>query len=148
MVSVLYGKARLKKTPRKKVFKAKAPTLKDMELYYMLDKKVNLGQLALTGETVFSENEYFEVGLQVAQYRTQLRLLGKILKVTTFMELKRVLFRGMIHFAAVNKEDFDRLAALADQRAKAEAARAPMPKVEKSAPQGKNQNLKITFKRS
>jgi hypothetical protein len=148
MVEVQYGKARIRKTPRKKVFKSKAASYKETELYYVLDKNVNLGQLALTGETAFSEKEFFEVGLYVIQYQTQLRLLGKITRVTTFMELKTVLFRGDIHFSAVNKEDFDRLIALDDQRKKEEAARTSQVKTGKKGHTKDGGKIKITFKRS
>jgi hypothetical protein len=86
--------------------------------------------------------------LQVALYRTHLRLLGKITSVSTFMELKRVLFRAKIQFSAVNKEDFDRLAAIANQIAQETAARAPMPKPGQPPPSDNKQSLKITFKRS
>jgi hypothetical protein len=148
MVSVQFGKAKLKKTPRKKVFKAQAHSMKDSELYYVLDKRINMGQLSLTGETIFAEKEFYEVMLQVAQFRTHLRLLGKITSVSSFMELKRVLFRAKIQFSAVNKEDFDRLAALAEQVAQEAAARAPAPKVDKNTSREDKPGLKITFKRS
>lgn len=145
MVEVQYNKARIRKTPRKKVFKSQASPRKNSELYYVLDKRVNLGHLALTGETVFSEKEFYEVSLLVAPYKTQLRLLGKITRGTVFMELKTPIFRGDIHFAAVHKEEFDRLVAMDDQRKKQEAER---PKLAKPGSfKGKGGKLKITFKR-
>jgi len=101
--------------------------------------------LTLTGNSVFSKNEVVEVELPLTKYKTRMRLLGKVLKTTTFMELKRVVFRGDIQFAAVNKEDFD-IAVAMENQAKASAPKfnAPAPR---SAPQ-KDDKLKVTFKRS
>ncbi len=143
MVEAAYRRVGVKKTPRKKIFKP--AVTHNADLYYVLDKKVNLGNLALTGDSVFSPKELVEVELKVSQYQITLRLLGKILKVTTFVELKRPVFRGEIHFAAVNKEDFDRLATLDDQRRQQEAE---MARRRGEAVAGQKENLKVTFKRS
>ncbi|MGH7738916.1 MAG: hypothetical protein ACREL1_02100, partial [bacterium] len=86
--------------------------------YFVLDKKVHLGNLCLTGESVFGKNELLEVELPVPQFATRLRILGKALETTTFLEHKRVIFRARVHFSAVHKEDFMRLAALEERRLK------------------------------
>jgi hypothetical protein len=117
IVEVKYHRVQVKKTRRKK---AGGPLAADRqaEHYYVLDKKVHLGHLTLTGNSVFGKNELLEVALPVPQFQTQLRLLGKAIETTTFLEHKRVVFRARVHFSAVNKEDFQRLAALAERRLK------------------------------
>jgi len=142
MVEASYRRVGVKKTPRKKLFK-KEVVAPNEDLYYILDKKVRLGELSLTGGSVFSPKELVEVELQVSQYQVRMRLLGKILKVTTFVELKRPVFRGEIHFSAVNKEDFDHLVALDDERKKREAEWATRGQ---SSPL--KETHKVTFKRS
>jgi hypothetical protein len=145
ILEVQFHRVQVKKTPRKKVAKKNEPAHRDTNLYYVLDKKVSLGQLSLTGNSVFAPKEIVEVELPVnkTKYQTRLRLLGKITKTTSFMELKRIVFRGDIQFAAVNKEDFDLLLELEDRRIKEEAQRTPQFK----SPAGKNSGLKVTFKR-
>lgn len=147
MVEVKYHRAGVKKTTKKKGSKIALPTGKDSELYYMLDKKTTMGKLSLTGNSVFDKNEIVVVELYVVRYGTRLRLLGKIEKTTTFMELQRVVFRGDIHFAAVSKEDFDHLLALEDQRIKEESKYTQPAASASSSSQNSNQKLKITFKR-
>lgn len=140
MVEVKYHRVQVRKTPRKKAPAAHARAHRDESLYYVLDKKVSLGELTLTGDSVFSNKEIVEVALPLSQYRAQLRLLGKVKGVTTFIEMKRVVFRAQVQFAAVSKEDFDRLVVLESKK----------PKIAK--PEGasyqKNPNLRMTFKRN
>lgn len=147
MVEVKYHRAGVKKTKKKKGSKIALPSGPDAELYYMLDKKASMGKLSLTGNSVFEKNEIVVVELYVVRYGCRLRLLGKIEKTTTFMELQRVVFRGDIHFAAVSKDDFDHLLALEDQRVKEEAKYAQPAASSAGASQNSNQRLKITFKR-
>ena len=111
---VQYRRVSVKKTPRKK--SGKTPSPGDPSLYYVLNRNVSLGQLSLTANSVFTKNEMVEVEFQVYKLNTRLRLLGKITKTHTFVELKRVVFRGEIHFKAVNKVDYDRLLELDSQR--------------------------------
>ena len=111
---VQYHRVGVKKTPRKK--SGKIPVPGDPSLYYVLNRNVSLGQLSLTGNSVFTKNEMVEVEFQVYKLNTRLRLLGKITKTQTFVELKRVVFRGDILFKAVNKVDYDRLLDLDRQR--------------------------------
>ena len=140
MVEVQYHRVRVKKTPRKKAASSKPPAYRDESLYYVLDKKISLGELSLTGNSVFADKELVEVGLPLSKYGMQLRLLGKVKRITTFVEMKRVVFRAEVQFAAVNKDDFDRLVALEARAAKA-------------APSGQrpdrpsNPKLRMTFKR-
>ncbi len=117
IVEVKYHRVQVKKTRRKKAGGPR-PAERHAEHYYVLDKKVHLGQLTLTGNSVFGKHELLEVGLPVPQFQTQLRLLGKAVETTTFLEHKRVVFRAQVHFSGVNKEDFKRLAALAQSRLK------------------------------
>ena len=145
ILEVKYHRVKVKKGPKKKGKTTKAHTFRDSELYYMLDKKVNLGQLTLTGNSVFSKNEIVEVELPLTKYNTRMRLLGKILKTTTFMELKRVVFRGDVHFAAVNKEDFDLVVSMEQ---KGQVAPAPRSSAPPSKPGQKDDKFKVTFKRS
>ena len=139
IAEVQYHRVKVAKTPRKKKGLPPSPAQRHTDLYYMLDKKIKLGQLSLTGGSVFTQKEVVEVELPMTRYRTRFRLLGKITKSSTFMEFKRVVFRGEVDFVAVNKEDFDHLAALEDRRRREEA---PAP----SAPASKS-HLKVTFKR-
>jgi hypothetical protein len=141
MVEVQYHRVHVKKTPRKKAAASTQPSHRDESLYYVLDKKVSLGELTLTGNSVFSNRELVEVALPLAQHRSQLRLLGKVMSVTTFIEMKRVVFRAKVHFAAVSKEDFDRLAAL-------EARKSKMTPPSGNPSREKNSKLRMTFKRT
>lgn len=141
MVEVQYHRVHVKKTPRKKTAASKPSSHRDESLYYVLDKKVSLGELTLTGNSVFSNRELVEVALPLAQYKSQLRLLGKVMSVTTFIEMKRVVFRAKVHFAAVSKEDFDRLVALESRKPKI-ASSAGNPSREK------NPKFRMTFKRT
>lgn len=147
MVEVKYDRVKVKKTPRKKKGQPRPPsTHRDESLYYVLDKNTNYGEMFLTGGSVFSKNEIVELELFVARHKVRLRLLAKVKKIETFMELKRSLFRGDLHFAAVNKQDFETLRALEDQRLREEAARPQFQKQENGSP-AKN-SMKITFKRT
>ncbi len=147
MVEVKYDRVKVKKTPRKKKGQPRPPSnYRDENLYYVLDKKTNYGEMCLTGGSVFSRNEIVELELFVARHQARLRLLAKVKKTETFMELKRPLFRGDLHFAAVNKKDFDTVRALEDQRLREEAAKPPIQK-QGNAPPSKN-SLKMTFKRT
>ncbi len=118
MVQVLYRRVQPKKTPRKSKGKRVAPLPTNEDLYYMLDKKINFGQLEITGDSVFSKGEIVEIEFQVAHFDARLRMLAKILKVSSFFELKKVLFRGELKFAAVNKEDYDHILILEADRLK------------------------------
>ena len=147
MVEVKYDRVKVKKTPRKKKGQPRPPSnYRDENLYYVLDKNANYGELFLTAGSVFSKNEIVELELFVAKHQAKLRLLAKVKKTETFMELRRPLFRGDLHFAAVNKHDFETLRALEDQRLRDEAAK---PQVQKpvNSPPPKN-SLKLTFKRT
>jgi hypothetical protein len=147
MVEVKYDRVKVKKTPRKKKGQAHPPgTHRDESLYYVLDKGTNYGELFLTGGSVFSKNEIVEVELFVARHQARLRLLAKVKKTETFMELKRPLFRGDLHFAAINKQDFETLRALEDQRLKEEAAKPQFQKPSNNPPS--NNSMKLTFKRT
>jgi hypothetical protein len=117
IVEVKYHRVLVKKTRRKKAG-GPLPAQRDAGHYFLLDKKVHLGRLSLTGDGVFAKNELLEVELPVPQHQTRLRFLGKAMDTTTFLEHKRVIFRALVHFSAVNKEDFQRLVALEDQRLK------------------------------
>jgi hypothetical protein len=141
MVQVFYRKIKVKKTPKKSKFNPNAAAKLNEDLYYVLDKKINFGHLELTGESLFSTGEILEVEFQVAHFNTPLRLLAKILKTQTFMELKRVLFRGELKFAAVNKEDYDRILTLETERLRGLQA-SPNRSVQ---PKG---TLKLTFKQN
>lgn len=145
ILEVQYNRVKVKKTPRKQKGGHQSSSYRDEALYYMLDKKVNLGDLSLTGNSVFGKNELVEVALPVTKFNTRLRLLGKIPKVTTFMEMKRVVFRGHVKFAAVNKEDFDKVSAMEKRGV------APTRKTSKEMAQkrkGGQGHLKITFKKN
>lgn len=132
MVEVAYRRVGVKKTPRRKIFDPDTVSHKD-DLYYVLDKKVKLGHLCLTGPSVFANKELVEVELRVVDHDARLRLLGKVLKVTTFLEMNQPVFRADVHFSAVSKVDFDHLVALEDRR-------------KKRAASGKGKT-KVTFKR-
>ena len=147
MVEVKYDRVKVKKTPRKKKGQPHPPsTHRDESLYYVLDKSTNYGEMFLTGGSVFSKNEIVELELFVARHNSRLRLLAKVKKTETFMELKRPLFRGDLHFAAVNKQDFETIRALEDRRLQEEAARPQFQKSADATP--KNSSLKMTFKRT
>ena len=118
---VLFHRVLIKKIPRQKGSKIRIPTQKSDEAYYILEKKVNLGNLSLTGNMVFAKNDILVVQIQLTQFRMPMRLLGKMTKTTSFVEYKRVVFQGDIHFSAVHKGDFDRLLELDDQRRAARA---------------------------
>jgi len=115
IVEVKYHRVQVQKTRRKKAG-GPLPAERHASHYFLLDKKVDLGRLSLTGDGVFAKHEMLEVEMPVPQYQTRLRFLGKALDTTTFLEHKRVIFRALVHFSAVNKEDFNRLVALEDQR--------------------------------
>jgi hypothetical protein len=140
ILEVQYHRVKVKKGPKKKG--AGTHSFRDSELYYVLDKKIDLGELTLTGNSVFAKNEIVEVELPVTKHKTRLRLLGKIYKTTTFMEMQRVVFRGHLQFAAVNKQDFDLLVSLENTKPKAPSFKSPA----KRSPDNKS-GLKITFKR-
>ncbi len=148
MVEVKYHRVKIKKTPRRKGAPANEPTPKNMDLYYVLDKNVPLNGMFLTGTSVFSKNEIVEIQFYVSKYQTHLRMLAKIKRLETFVELNRPLFRGDLQFAAVSKEDYERLRVLDAQRQKAEAERAQGA----AAPAGQGSpgknSLRLTFKRS
>ncbi len=147
MVEVKYDRVKVKKTPRKKKGQPRPPSnQRDESLYYVLDKNTNYGELYLTGGSVFSKNEIVELELFVARHKARLRLLAKVKKTETFMELRRPLFRGDLHFAAINKQDFETLRALEDQRLREEAARPQFQKPSNNPPT--KSSLKMTFKRT
>lgn len=144
ILEVQFHRVKIKKTSKKKTSKANVASFRDSALYYVLDKKVNLGKLTLTGNSVFSQKEIVEVALPVPKSTERIRLLGKIIQVTTFMELKRVVFRGHVQFVAANKEDFDRLVAQQSQR----AALPPQPSLGPKRSPVQSGGLKTTFKRT
>src|SRR5580692_6218368 len=147
MVEVKYDRVKVKKTPRPKKGQPRPPsTHRDESLYYVLDKRTSYGELFLTGGSVFSKNEIVELELFVARHKARLRLLAKVKKMETFMELKRPLFRGDLHFAAVNKQDFETLRALEDQRLREEASKPEFQKPANQPPP--NNSMKLTFKRT
>jgi hypothetical protein len=116
MQEVLFHRVLIKKIPRQKGSKIRIPAKKSDEAYYILDKKVNLGEYALSGYMVLSKNDILVVQLHLAQFFMPLRLLGKITKGITLVEHKRVVFQGDIHFSAVHKGDFDKLLEWDDRR--------------------------------
>jgi len=116
MVEVSFYRVSIKKIPRQKDSKIRVPTKNSSDSYYILDKKVNLGELSLSGNMVFSKNDLLVVQLRVAPFGMPLRLLGKMSNTTSFVEYKRVVFQGDVHFSAVNKEDFDKLIEMDDRR--------------------------------
>ncbi len=146
MVQVFYSRIKVKKTPRKSKTKGAIPAKHDESLYYMLDKKINFGHLELTGDSVFSTGEVIELQFQVAHFNTKLRMLAKILKTVSFMELKRVLFRGELKFAAVNKEDYDQILVLEGARLQREGQ--SQPHSDQKPSHGKSGTLKLSFKQS
>src|SRR5581483_1301249 len=88
MVEVKYHRVKIKKTARKKKGQARPSTThRDESLYYVLDKKTSYGELSLTGSSVFSPSEIVELELFVVRHQAKLRLLAKVKKVETFMEL-------------------------------------------------------------
>jgi hypothetical protein len=141
IVEVKYHRIKVKKTARKKIFQ-KAP-LPDQDLYYVIDKNVSYGELFLTGDTVFTTKEILQLYLYMSRYKTQMRVLARVVKTETFFELKRPLFRAEIHFAAVNKEDFLRIQALEKKR---QAEEAQFQRVKPVHPP--NSKLTLTFKRN
>lgn len=148
MVQVFYNRIKVKKTPRKSKQKQAAPGKHDESLYYMLDKKINFGHLELTGDSVFSAGEIIEIEFQVAHFNARLRMLAKVLKTVSFMELKRVLFRGELKFAAVNKEDYDRILTLETERLQREGERRPPAHSDQKPSHGQSGKLKLSFKQS
>jgi hypothetical protein len=144
MVEVKYHRVKIKKTARRKKGQPLPASHRDEGLYYVLDKNASYGELCLTGNSVFSKNEIIELELFVVRHRAKLRLLAKVKKTETFMELKRPLFRGDLQFAAVNKQDFETLRALEEQRQREEASfRVP----QGATPPPQNNALRMTFKR-
>ncbi len=149
MVEVRYHRVKIKKTPRKK---KKAPvqdsSYRDESLYYVLDKKVNYGEMCLTANSVFASKEFIELDLFVPRHQAKLRLLAKVLKLETFTELKRPMFRGDLKFSAVNKYDFEKIKALEEERLQKEAAfKAAFPnRVKKDSAPPKN-SMRLTFKK-
>ena len=148
MVQVFYDRIKVKKTPRKNKKNPAPPAKHDESLYYMLDKKINFGQLELTGDSVFSAGEIIEIQFQVAHFNTKLRMLAKVLKTVSFIELKRVLFRGELKFAAVNKEDYDRIMALEADRLSREGERHSHAPSDQKPSHGQSGKLKLSFKQS
>jgi hypothetical protein len=146
ILEVQYHRVKVKKTPRKQKGGHQSSNHRDESLYYMLDKKVDMGELSLTGNSVFGKNELVEVALPVTKFNTKLRLLGRIPRVTTFMEMKRVVFRGHVKFAAVNKQDFDAVVSM-EKRGVAPTRKTSKEMASHKQPGGKN-HLKITFKKS
>ena len=113
---VLFYKVKVKKIPRQKDSKVRIPTQKSDEAYYILDKNINLGDYGLSGNLVFSLNDIVVVQLKLPQFWIPLRLLAKITRASHFVEYKRMVFHGDLHFSAVHKGDFDRLIELDDRR--------------------------------
>ena len=147
MVQVLYRRIKVKKIAKKKRFNLKEATFApDLDLYYMLNKRLNFGELELSGDSVFNKGEIIEIEFQVANFNTRLRMLAKIDKITTFTELKRVLWRGKIHFSAVSKEDYDRLLELDAKRVQEEAQFREKLKPATNPPPAGNPTLKIKIK--
>ena len=148
MVQVLYRRIKVKKVPKKKRFNLKEATFApDLDLYYMLNKKLNFGELELSGDSVFNKGEILEVEFQVANFNTRLRMLAKIDKISTFSELKRVLWRGKVQFSAVSKEDYDRLLDLDAKRIQEESQFRERIKTPSNPPaQGSGPTLKIRIK--
>lgn len=146
MVEVKYHRVKVKKTARRKKGQAAVPkSHRDESLYYVLDKNVSYGNLSLTGGSVFQQNEIVELELFVARHKAKLRVLAKARDTETFVELKRPMFRAKVHFAAVNKSDFEHVKALEDQRLKEEASR-PVFTPNPPDPNPK-QSMKMTFKK-
>ncbi|HVZ79349.1 MAG TPA: hypothetical protein VHE12_00960 [bacterium] len=145
MVEVKYHRVKLKKTARRK--KGQAPPARnhrDESLYYVLDKKVSYGELSLTASSVFTQNEIIELELFVARHQAKLRVLARARDTQTFMELRRPMFRAQVHFAAVNKHDFENVKALEEQRLREEAAAPVFNPASKPVPN----SMKLTFKKS
>ncbi len=95
MVEVKYDRVKVKKTPRKKKGQPRPPSnYRDENLYYVLDKNTNYGELFLTAGSVFSKNEIVELELFVAKHQAKLRLLAKVKKTETFMETPKAPFPG------------------------------------------------------
>lgn len=116
IIEVSFHRAIIKKIPKLKGTKIRVPTRSSDETYYVLDKKVDLGELSLVGNNVFNNNEIIVVQMTVAQFRIPLRLLGKVSQVTSYVEYKRLVFEGNIKFSAVHKGDFDLLLEMDDRR--------------------------------
>ncbi len=147
MVEVKYQRVKPKKTPRKKSWKSGGFDLPNADLYYVLNKNSSYGDLHLTGDSIFSKNEIIEIEMFAAKHRTTFRVLSKIKKVESFMELKRVLFRGEVHFAAINKKDFERLQALEAKRIEEDARMAQRFKAAGGTPSQNSGGIKLTFKK-
>lgn len=146
MVEVKYHRVKVKKTARRKKGQAALPkSHRDESLYYVLDKKVSYGELSLTANSVFTQNEIIELELFVARHKAKLRVLAKARDTQTFMELRRPMFRAQVHFAAVNKSDFETVKALEEQRLREEAAQPVFNPASRPNP---NNSMKLTFKRS
>ncbi len=121
IVEVKFHRVKLKKTPRKKIFNKAAEATSDESLYFVIDKKVTYGELYLTAENVFTNKEIVELHMFSARHKTKMRVLARIGRTETFLELKRPMFRAEVQFAAVNKEDFLRMQVLEKQRLAEEA---------------------------
>jgi hypothetical protein len=143
MVEVKYHRVKVKKTPRKKKGGAAGGSFRNADLYYVIDKKVSYGEMYLTGESVFNKNEIVELLLFAVKLKARLRILAKVKRTETFYELKRPMFRGDLQFAAVNKEDFENLKRLENQRLQEEAQRPAF----KAPPPPKN-SIRMTFKKT
>jgi hypothetical protein len=142
IVEVHYHRIKIKKTPRKKLLGKGSPALPDDNLYFVIDKKVSYGELYLTGDSVFTAKEVIELHLFISAHKTKMRVLARIIRTETFFELKRLMFRAEIQFAAVNKEDFLRVQALEKARLNEKARFKPNPP---TLPSG--QKMTLTFKR-
>ncbi len=147
MVEVKYQRVKPKKTPRKKAWKSGGSELPNAELYYVLNKNASYGDLFLTGDSIFAKNEIIELEMFAARHRTHFRVLAKIRKVESFIELKRVLFRGEVHFAAINKKDFERLQALEAKRLEEESRMSQRFKASGGTPTQNTGSIKLTFKK-
>ncbi len=143
IVEVKYHRAKVKKTPRKKLLSRSATPLSDDNLYFVIDKKVSYGELYLTGDDVFSPKEIIELHLFISRHKTKMRVLARVLRTETFFELKRPMFRAEILFAAVNREDFLRIQALE------KASQMEGPKTRPEPPTLPSGNkMTLTFRRS
>jgi hypothetical protein len=116
LTEVSFHRVGIRKIPRQKGSKIRVPVKATDEAYYVLDKKVKLGDYTLSGNAVFTNNEQVVVQLVISQFQIPLRLFGKLTRVTSFIEYKRLVYQGHIQFQAVHKGDFERLILLDEQR--------------------------------
>jgi len=123
LTEVSFHRVGIRKIPRQKGSKIRVPVKATDEAYYVLDKRVKLGDYTLSGNAVFTTNEQVVVQLNVSQFQIPLRLFGKLTRVSSFVEYKRLVYQGHIQFQAVHKSDFERLIALDEARRQQQSVR-------------------------